>query len=92
MDEGILLCLTGRTLPRVPASFSFHIRSGGTGRVALTSLNFNGRLGGATSTASADLLGVVSPSGRFGTALAGVALFLCPRLLRRSGPSGQGLP
>src|SRR6185503_20248009 len=91
-DKGLLLCLTGRALPRVPASFSFHIRSGGTGRVALTGLNFNGRLGCATSTALAGLLGIVSPSGRFCTALAGVALLLCPCLLRHSGPPGQGLP
>jgi hypothetical protein len=76
----------------VPASFSFHIRTGGTGRAALTGLNFNGRLGDTTGTASADLLGVVSPSSRFGTALTGVALLLCPSLLRRPGHPSQGLP
>ena len=78
--------------PRAPASFSLRIRSGGAGRVALTGLNFNGRLGSATSTAVAGLLGVGSLSGRFGTALASVALLLCPGLLRRPGPSSQGLP
>jgi len=83
--------LVGRALLRVPASFSFRIRSGGAGRVALTGLDFNSRLGGVTGPAPAGLLGVVSLSGRFGTALAGVAL-LCPSLLRCPGPSCQGLP
>ena len=92
MDEGILLCAAGRTLLLAPASFSFRIRSGGAGRVALTGLDFNGRLGGATGTARAGLLGIISLSSRFGTTLAGVALLLCPSLLRRPGPSGQGLP
>ena len=87
MDKGIFLCLTGRALPRAAASFSFRIRSGGTGRVALTGLNFNGRLGGATGTAPASLLGVVSLGSRFGATLASVALLLCPGLLRRPGPS-----
>ena len=59
--------------------------------VALTGLNFNGRLGSTTGTAPASLLGVVSLSGRFGTALAGVAL-LCTSLLCRLGPSSHGLP
>ena len=91
VDEGTLLCLAGRALLRAPASLSFHIRSGGASRVALTGLNFNSRLGGVTGPAPAGLLGVVSLSGRFGTALAGVAL-LCPSLLRCPGPSCQGLP
>ena len=92
MDEGILLCAAGRTLLLAPASFSFRIRSGGTGRVALTGLNVDGRLGGATGTAPAGLLGIASLSSRFCATLAGVALFLCPGLLRRLGPSGHGLP
>ena len=78
---------------RAPAGLSFRIRSGGAGHVALTGLNFNGRLGSATGTAPASLLGVVSLSGRFGTALAGVTLLLlCPSLLRRLGPWSHGLP
>ena len=84
--------MAGRALLRIPASFSFRIRSGGAGRVALTSLNFNGRLGGGAGTAPAGLLGVVGLNSRFGTTLAGVALLLCPSLLRRPGPSNQGLP
>ena len=90
-DKGLLLCLAGTALLRAPANFSFRTRSGGAGRVTLTGLNFNGRLGGATGTAPASLLGIVSLSGRFGTALAGVAL-LCPSLLFCPGPSSQGLP
>ena len=43
-------------------------------------------------TAPAGLLGVVSLSGRFSTALAGVALLLCSSLLGRLGPSSHGLP
>jgi len=92
MDEGILLCAAGRALLLAPASFSFRIRSGGAGRVALTGLNVDGRLGGATGTAPAGLLGIIGLSSRFGATLAGVAFLLCPSLLRRPGPSGQGLP
>ena len=84
--------MAGRALLRAPASFSFRIRSGGAGRIALTGLDFNGHLGGATGTARAGLLGIVSLSSRFGTTLASVALLLCPSLLRRPGPSSQGLP
>ena len=84
--------MIGGALLRTPTGFSSHIRPGGASRVALTGLNFNGRLGGATGTASADLLGVVSPSGRFSTTLTGVALLLCLSLLRRPGPPSQGLP
>src|SRR6185437_1526840 len=91
-DEGPLFCLAGRAFLRVPASFSFRARSGGACRVALTGLNFNGRLGGATGTAPAGLLGVVSLGSLFGAILASVALLLCPGLLRRPGPSSQGLP
>ena len=83
--------MAGRAPLRIPASFSFRIRSGGAGRVALTGLNFNGRLGGVTGPAPAGLLGIVSLSGRFGTALAGAAL-MCPSLLCCPGPSSQGLP
>ena len=90
--KGLLGCLTSRALLRVPASFSFCDRSGGAVRVALTGLTFNSRLVGATGTAPASLLGIVSLSSRFGTTLAGIALLLCPSLLRRPGPSGQGLP
>jgi len=46
--------LAGRALLCVPASFSFRIRSGGAGRVALTGLNFNGRLGGWVSKGGAE--------------------------------------
>ena len=84
--------MAGRAPLHIPASFSFRIRSGGAGRVALTGLNFSNCLGGTTGTAPAGLLGAVSLSGRFGTALAGVALLLCPSLLRRLGPSSHGLP
>ena len=84
--------MAGRTLLLALASFSFRTRSGGAGRVALTGLSFNSRLGGATGTAPASLLGIVSLSSRFCATLAGVALLLCPSLLRRPGPSGQGLP
>ena len=98
-DEGVLLCLAGRVLPRAPASFSSYIWSGGAGRVALTGLNFNGRLGSATGTVLAGLFaGIGHLSSRFGTTLAGVALtgvtllLLCPSLLRRLGPSSHGLP
>ena len=91
MDEGILLCLAGSALLRAPASFSFHSRSSGASRVALTGLSFNSRLGGVTGPAPAGLLGVIGLSGRFGTALVVVAL-LCPSLLCCPGPSSQGLP
>ena len=89
--EGLLLCLAGRALLHAPASFSFHSRSGGASRVALTGLSFNSRLGGVTGPAPADLLGVIGLSGCFGTALAGVTL-LFPSLLCCPGPSSQGLP
>ena len=84
--------MVSRALLRAPASFSSCIRSGGAGRVALTGLNFDVRLGGAIYTAPAGLLGVVSQSGRFGTALADVALLLYSGLLGRLGPSGHGRP
>ena len=90
--EGLLGCLTSRALLRVPASFSFCDRSGGAVRIALTGRNSNGRLGDATGTALAGLLGVGRLSSRFCATLAGVALLLCPGLLRRLGPSGHGLP
>ena len=70
---------------------------GGAVRVALTGLNFDGRLGSATDTALAGLFaGIGRLSSRLGTTmasivLAGVAL-LCPSLLRRLGPSRHGLP
>ena len=91
-DEGLLLNTIGRALLRAPASFPSRIRSGGAGRVALTSLNFNVGSGGAVRAAPAGLLGIVGLSSRFGATLAGVAFLLCPSLLRRPGPSGQGLP
>ena len=95
-DEGLLRCLAGRALLRVPASFSFCGRSGGAVRVAPTGLNINDRLGGATGTALAGLLGVGRLSSRLGATLAGVALtgvtLLLPGSLRRLGPSGHGLP
>ena len=84
--------MTGRALLRVPASFSFCDRSGGAVRIALTGRNSNGRLGDATGTALAGLLGVGRLSSRFCATLAGVALLLRPGLLRRLGPSGHGLP
>src|SRR6185436_11314876 len=88
-DEGLLCCLTGRALLRVPASFSFCGRSGGAVRVAPTSLNFNGRLGGATGTALAGPLGIGRLSSRLGATLAGGALtgitLLLPGSLRRLG-------
>ena len=84
--------MTGGALLRVPAGFSFCDRSGGAVRIALTGLSFNSRLGGATGTAPASPLGIVSLSSRFCITLAGVALLLCPGLLRRLGPSGHGLP
>jgi len=84
--------LTGRALLRVPASFPFCDRSGSAVRIALTDRNSNDRLGDATGTALAGLLGVGRLSSRFCATLAGVALFLCPGLLRRLGPSGHGLP
>ena len=84
--------MTGRALLRVPASFSFRDRSGGAVRIALTGLNSNGRLGDATGTALAGLLSVGRLSSRFCATLAGIALLLCPGLLRRLGPSGHGLP
>jgi len=90
-DEGLLLYTVGRTLLRAPASFSFRIRTGGAGRVTQTGLNFSDGQGGAVHAALDGLLGVCSLSGRFGTALAGVALLLCPSLLRRLGPSSHGL-
>jgi len=79
-------------LLRAPASFSFYVRSGGDICVARTGLSFNSCLGGATGTAPAGLLGIASLSSRFCATLAGVALLLCPGLLRRLGPSGHGLP
>ena len=84
--------MDGGALLRAPADISFRIRSGGAGRPALTGLNFNGRLDGATGTTPAGLLGVIGRSSRFGTTLASVALLLCPGLLRRPDPSSQGLP
>ena len=84
--------MVGRALRRAPANFSSRIRSGGAGRVPLTGLNFNDGPGGATSTVPAGLLGVVSLSGCFGTALADVALLLYLGLLGRLGPSGHGRP
>ena len=85
--------MVSRVLLRAPASFSSRIRSGGAGRVTLTGLNFNNCLGGATGTAPAGLLGVVSLSACFGTALAGVALLLlCSGLLGRLGPLGPRPP
>ena len=90
--EGVLLCLAGRALLRAPASFSFRIRSGGAGRVALTGLNFSDCQSGAVHATLAGFLSFGSLSGRFGTALAGVALLLCPSLLRHLGPSSHGPP
>ena len=88
--------MTGRALLRAPASFSFCGRAGSAVRVALTGLNFNSRLGGATGTARACLLSVGHRSGRPGTMLAGVALTAVtlplPGSLRCLGPSGHGLP
>ena len=70
---------------------------GGAVRVALTGLNFDGRLGSAKDTALAGLFtGIGRLSSRFGTTMASVALtsvaLPCPSLLRRLGPSGHGLP
>jgi len=84
--------LAGRTLLRASASFSFCRRSGGAGGVALTGLNFNKCVDGATGATLASLLGVGNLSGRLGTALAGAVLLLCPSLLRRLGPSSHGFP
>ena len=84
--------MVGRAFLRAPTSFSFCNRLGGAGRVTLTGLSFNSRLGGATGTAPAGLLGIASLSSRFCATLAGIALLLCPGLLRRLGPSGHGLP
>jgi hypothetical protein len=74
------------------ASFSFRLQPSGAGRIALTGLNSNGRLGGANGPAPAGLFGVGSLSSRHGTTLAGAVLLLCPSLLRRLGPSSHGLP
>ena len=88
--------MAGRALLRTPASFSFCIRSGGAGRVALTGLNVDGRLGSTSDAALAGVFaGVGRLSSRLGTTLAGVALTgvtLLPGLLRRLSPSGHGLP
>jgi len=88
--------LAGRVLLRAPASFSSYVRPGGDICVALTGLNINDRLGGATSTALAGLLGVGRLSSRLGATVAGVTLtgvtLLLPGLLRRLGPSGHCLP
>jgi hypothetical protein len=94
-----LLHTVGRAFLRAPIGLSFRIWSGGAGRVALTGLNSDGRLGSATETAPAGLsTGIGRLSSRFGTTMAGVALtgvtllLLCPSLLRRLGPSRHGLP
>ena len=88
--------MAGRVLLRAPASFSSYVRPGGDICVALTGLNINDRLGGATGTALAGLLGVGRRSSRLGATLAGVALtgvtLLLPGSLRHLGPSGHGLP
>ena len=65
-------------------------------RIVVTGLNFNGRLGDATGTALAGLLGVGRMISRLGATLAGGALtgvtLLLPGSLRCLGPSGHGLP
>jgi hypothetical protein len=85
-DEGLLYTV-GRALLHTPTGLSFRIQSGGAGRVALTGLNVDGRLGSAADTALAGLFaGIGRLSSRFGTMLAGVALtgvtllLLCPSL------------
>jgi hypothetical protein len=95
-DEGLLRSLAGRALLRAPARVSFYVRSGGAVCVALTGLNINDCLGGATGIALAGLLGVGRLSNRLGATVADVVLtgiaLLLPGLLRRLGPSGHGLP
>jgi len=84
--------MVGGALLRAPAGLSSCVRSGGVNRIALTGLNFSDCQGGAVHAALAGLLGVGSLIGRFGTALAGVALLLYSGLLGRLGPSGHGRP
>ena len=85
--------MVGGALLRPPTSFSFCNRPGGASHATPDGLNFNDCPGGTVRAAPADLLGVVSLSGSFSTALASVAFLpLCLSLMGRLGPSIHGLP